>query len=44
MAPNGVAQAEVQLASLGAGEYALELNATAEAGSARELVAFRVTP
>jgi len=35
-------EAELQLSSLGAGEYVLEFNAKAETGTAQETIAFRV--
>ena len=38
----GSAEMEVAFASLAAGEYLLELNAKAEAGTAQDIVAFRV--
>jgi VWFA-related protein len=40
--PTGGAQVEIALASLAAGEYLLELTAKTDAGSAQELIAFRV--
>jgi len=41
---DGAALAEVALASLAPGEYGVELAATGDAGEARQLVAFRITP
>jgi hypothetical protein len=38
----GGAELELSFASLAAGEYLLELSAKADAGSAQEVVAFRV--
>ena len=42
MQPTGTAQMELSPASLATGEYILELNAKADAGSAQELIAFRI--
>lgn len=43
-APNsGEQQIDVPVANLAPGEYVIEIHATAEAGDAKELVAFRVT-
>ena len=38
----GVAEMEVSLAALAGGDYLLEVNAKADAGSAQEIVAFRI--
>ena len=38
----GVADIELPLSSLAAGDYLIELNAKTESGSAQELVAFKV--
>jgi VWFA-related protein len=42
MSDTGAAEMELLFASLAAGDYLLELNAKAEAGTAQEVVAFRV--
>ena len=42
MLPTGAAQLELAPAALTTGEYILELTAKAEAGSAQELIAFRI--
>jgi hypothetical protein len=41
-ASGATGEVDVALASLAAGEYLLELNAKSEAGTAQQLVAFRV--
>jgi hypothetical protein len=40
--PGGVAELELPLSSLATGEYLIEVNAKAEAGTAQELLAFKV--
>ena len=42
VSPSGTTQMEVPLAQLAAGDYLLELTAKSEAGSAQELIAFRL--
>jgi VWFA-related protein len=40
--PDGTAEVELQLSALAAGDYLIELNATTDAGTAQEIVGFRV--
>jgi len=42
VAPTGATQMEVPLAQLAAGDYLLELTAKGDAGSAQEVIAFRL--
>jgi hypothetical protein len=38
----GTAEIDLQLSSLAAGDYLIELNAKTDSGSAQEVIAFRV--
>lgn len=42
VSPTGSAEVDLQLSSLGAGDYLIELTAKTESGSAQEVIAFRV--